>query len=196
MLLPFGVPENVLRMWGYWKTILPGSKRYLGESGMVGDNTDVRLPSPDEKWPTGRGMVVGFRGGGGSARDPLKSCTLVLDGEFIGPNLENLFEKIVADADAHMLVATIARQGHNQGLPPTRILAEINKVTGPAPERPSMTVHVQNQATAAEELRQSALQNLAYEFATGRKSPGYSDEQMVYMIMDWTTTLLPKFRRG
>src|SRR5215472_11180328 len=35
LLLPFGVPEDILKMWTYWEAILPGSKRYLGESGMV-----------------------------------------------------------------------------------------------------------------------------------------------------------------
>jgi hypothetical protein len=61
LLLSFGRSEDsLLKLFGYWHTILPGSKRYLSESGMVGDNTDVRPPTPDEKWRGG-----GIAGGGG-----------------------------------------------------------------------------------------------------------------------------------
>jgi hypothetical protein len=36
------------KLHDYWHTIFPGSKRYVGRSGMIGDNTDVRLPADDE----------------------------------------------------------------------------------------------------------------------------------------------------
>ena len=46
LLLPFGIPEKSLKLYGYWHVILPGSKRYLNANGeQVGDNTDVRPPA-------------------------------------------------------------------------------------------------------------------------------------------------------
>jgi hypothetical protein len=51
LLLRFGTSDEAqLKLYGYWHAILPGSKRYLGESGMLGDNTDVRPPAEDDKW--------------------------------------------------------------------------------------------------------------------------------------------------
>jgi hypothetical protein len=36
LLLRFGRPDDAqFKLYGYWYTILPGSKRYLGESGIV-----------------------------------------------------------------------------------------------------------------------------------------------------------------
>ena len=83
LLLRFGIlDEAQLKLYGYWHTILPGSKRYLGESGLVGDNTDVRPPAQEEKWRGGI-MGGGSRGfHGENPRDPIKQVTLVLDGLF------------------------------------------------------------------------------------------------------------------
>lgn len=202
LLLPFGMPENFLRLSRYWGIILPGSKRYLAESGMVGDNTDVRPPAPDERWPSGGGVQSGRAGARMSGGEPVKQITLVLDGvffldgEFVGPNREKLFEQTVADAEAHILVARIARDGHNKGVGPPQILADIAKATGPAPERPSMPPGLRSPDVTAEEFRQWALQQLAYQFANQRNVPQFTDERIVYMIMSWTETVLPHFRKG
>jgi hypothetical protein len=90
LLLPFYQQnDSIAKLNNYWQTIFPGSKRYIAESGLVGDNTDVRPPSDDAKW---RGGTIGGRGGGGgSSREPIRQVTLVLDGvffldgEFVGP---------------------------------------------------------------------------------------------------------------
>ena len=64
LLPPFSTP-TFRKIEACWNTILPGSKRYLGEHEMAGDNTDVRLPAPDEMRPRGGGV-----GGGGAAAVP------------------------------------------------------------------------------------------------------------------------------
>jgi hypothetical protein len=40
--------ESATKLLIYWQTIFSGSKRYIGESGLAGDNTDVRPPADDE----------------------------------------------------------------------------------------------------------------------------------------------------
>ncbi len=203
LLLHFGRSDDAqLKLYGYWHTILAGSKRYLSKSGMVGDNTDVRPPAPDEKWRVG---IIGGtgRGGGGKSRDPIGQVTLVLDGvffsdgEFVGPNAEKLFEQTVADAEAHLMVARIALEGHNKGLPPGEILAEIERATGPAPEHPPMNLAFRNPGASQEEFRRAALQTLAFHFAVRRRFPQSPDEkQTVFMLMAWNDTVLPHFRKG
>lgn len=201
LLLPFGIPESVLRIYHYWNTILPGSKRYLGESGIVGDNTDVRPPSQDEKWPTGRGLVVGFGGGSGmSHRQPPKQITLALDGvfftdgEFVGRDRDTFFEETVADAEAHAQVAKIALEGHKKGVAAAQILANIEKVTGPAQERWTPSGPLAPGATA-ESFRRVAMQRLAYQLGLQRNSPQFTDEATVLMIIRWTDAVVPKFRK-
>lgn len=61
-------------------------------------------------------------GGGRSGRGSIRQVTLVLDGvfflddEFVGPDVEKMFEQTVADAEAHRIVARIAKDGHYRGL--------------------------------------------------------------------------------
>jgi hypothetical protein len=143
LLPPFYQPnESIARFINYWQISFPGSKRYLAESGLVGDNTDV-LPSGDDEKSRGVIGAVGG-GGGGSSREPIRRITLALggvfflDGEFVGPDSEKMFEQTVADAEAHRIVARIAKDGHYKGLSPAEILAQIEKVTGVAPDSPPM----------------------------------------------------------
>ena len=201
LLLPFGRQDaSWAKIFGYWQTILPGSKRYLSESGMIGDNTDVRPPAADEKWRGG--VVMGGGRGGGTFSDPVKQITLVLDGvffldgEFVGPDSGKLFERTVADAGAHLTVAKIAQDAHNNGLTPTEILGEIEKVTGPATEFPALDL-VRNPDATPEEFRQAALKQIASQLTRSRQFPqGSNDERTVYMVMAWAQTVLPQFRKG
>jgi hypothetical protein len=201
LLLRFGrLDDAQLKLYSYWHTILPGSKRYLGESGMVGDNTDVRPPAPDEKWRGG--IIAGTGHGGVNSRDPIRQVTLVLDGvffldgAFVGPNAERLFERTVADADAHVMVARIAREGRNKGLRAGEILAEIERATGPSPEGPRTNLAFRNPGASQEEFRRAALQTIAFQLAMRRRSPQAPDEeQMVLAVMDWDNTVLPHFRK-
>jgi hypothetical protein len=208
LLLPFGRSEDSMRLSGYWNTIFPGSKRYLSESGMAGDNSDVRLPAPDEKWGS-RGIIFGRGGGGGgggsrtSGRDIVKQITLVLDGIFFedglfaGPDGDKLFEQTVATAEAYKLVGKIARDGHNHGLAPAQILAEIEKATGPAPEHPTMNLGFHKPDATVDEFRQAALQQIAFQFAIRLKFPQLiDDERTVYSMMRWTEAVLVHLRKG
>jgi hypothetical protein len=196
LLLRFGRSDDAqFKLYGYWHTVLHGSKRYLG------DNTDVRPPAPDEKW---RGGMIGGTGrGGGNSRDPVRQVTLVLDGvffldgEFVGPNAERLFEQTVADAEAHLIVARITREGHNEGLRPGEILAQIERAAGPAPERAPMDLAFLNPGASQEEFRRAALQTIAFQLAMGRRFPEAPDEERtVFMVMGWNDTVLPHFRKG
>lgn len=199
LLLPFG--RSNPKLHGYWHTIFPGSKRYLGESGMVGDNTDVRPPAEDEKW---RGGMIGSRsGGGGRRRDPPRQVTLALDavffldGEFVGPDTHRLFEQTVADAEAHRIVGRIAREGHDRGRPPKEILAEIERATGPTPDRPSMDLAFRNAGATQEDFLRAALQTVAYHLGMQQRFPqAPCEDQTVLMAMAWSETVLPRFRKG
>lgn len=202
VLLAFeGRNQSTLKLITYWNTIFPGSKRYLGESGMVGDNMDVRLPADDEKWRGG--MIGGGGSGGGSSRDPIRQVTLLLDGvffldgEFVGPDSEKMFEQTVADVEAHRIVARIAKDGHHKGLSPAEILAEIEKTTGVAPERPPIPPNFRNAAAAKEDFRTAALQTIAYQLGMRRRFPQASnEEQTIFSIMSWDDVVLPSFRRA
>lgn len=207
LLLPFGWSEDVVRLNRYWKVILPGSKRYLsdnalvgGQAKMIGDNTDVRPPRPDEKY-NNSGGGGGAGGSGGVTRPvPIRQVTLILDGvffddgEFVGPNREGLWERTVSDAEAHTQVAKVACDGHNNGLPPDQIVAAVERLTGPAPEHMPMAPGFRGTATL-EEYRQWALQNIAFQIGLPRRFGNSSDDREVSMLMGWTDVVLPKFRR-
>jgi hypothetical protein len=131
VLLPFEGPVKSLMtptMYAYWQTILPGSKRYFGGGFPAGENTDVRPPRADEVGPFSfsRRKRLPFLDD-----TPVKRVTLALDGvmfddgTFVGPNREHLWEQIVYDSEAHMQIARLARDGHDAGTPPERILTAI-----------------------------------------------------------------------
>jgi hypothetical protein len=201
VLLPFDRRnESAMKLHAYWNTILPSSKRYLGESGMVGDNTDVRPPAPDEEWRGG--IVAGGGRGGSSSREPIRQVTLVIDGvffvdgEFVGPDAEKMFEQTVADAEAHQIVARIAKDGHDRGLSVAEILAEIENTTGVAPDRPPMPPNLRNPGATHEDFRAGALQSIAYHFGMRRKlAQASNDDQNVFAIISWNDVVLPKFRK-
>jgi hypothetical protein len=168
---------------------------------MVGDNTDARLPADDEKW---RGGMIGGRGGGGgggvSYRDPIRQVTLVLDGvffldgEFVGPDDMKMFEQTVADAEAHRILAGIAKGGHKRGLSPAEILAEIEETTGVAPERPP---NFRNTPATKKDFRRAALQTIAYQLGMRRRFlQASNEEKTVLTIMSWDDVVLPSLRKA
>jgi hypothetical protein len=224
LLAPFGLDERVRKLYGYWQVVLPGSKRGIRGSSMFGDNTDVRPPQPDELW-TGGGFGVG--GGSRGPLGPLKSVTLVLDGVFFldggfaGPDTLNNFDRLTAQVDAYLQVAKIARDGHNRGLTPATIFAQIEVVTGPVrgpappppPEPPPPgTIVKQIEIVAGPappppggpapapppggrgNFHQDKLRNLTMQIAMMRRQ-GMGDDQVVYSLMSWTETPLPSFHK-
>lgn len=194
VLLPFGIPEKTLKLYGYWRVIVPGSKRYLSENGgEVGDNSDVRPPWPDEMW-TGGG--IGMPSRGSRPLGPMASVTLTLDGVFfddggfVGPNTRGLWDQVVSSAEAHTQIAKIARQGHNAGITPAKILADVEAVTGPGASH--MTPPPPRGATL-DAYRQAVLQDLAWQIAMSQKDQG--DERAVLMLLSWSDAKLPNFRK-
>ena len=199
VLLPFGLPEKALKLYGYWHVILPGSKRYLSRNGqLVGNNSDVRPPEADEVW-TGGGFGVGGAGGGARrSPGPLEKVTLTLDGVFFddggfaGANTKGLWEQTVVSAETHFQLAQIARKGHDDGETPQKILAEIETVTGP-PSDQLPPPPAPGAARTPEEYRESAQQRLAREIGAARRLQG--DERAVYMILAWANQQVPHFHK-
>jgi hypothetical protein len=196
VLLPFGLPEKTLALYGYWHVILPGSKRYLNAQGeQAGDNSDVRPPAGDEIW---RGGIAGGRGGGGNRRSaPLAKVTLTLDGVFFadggfaGPNRKFLWEQVVHTATAHAEVATIARQGHHDGAPAGQILAKITDLTGPVSERPPMPVRPHE--ASPDSYRAASLGRIAWQIDAQRKHLG--DDATVILLLSWNDARPPHFHK-
>jgi hypothetical protein len=97
----------------YWRHILSGSKRYIGEGRLVGDNSDVRGPEPEEI-PKGGGSGSG--GGRGQSRQPIVSVTLALTGvffpggEFAGSETSNIWQRAVARVGVWREIADLLRE--------------------------------------------------------------------------------------
>jgi hypothetical protein len=73
---------------------------------------------------------------------------------------------------------------------PKQILAEIEKVTGPAPDR--APIHGLRMANAGiEEFRRMALERIAHLLA---HVPASNDDRIVPMLMSWDETVLPRRR--
>jgi hypothetical protein len=194
VLLPFGLPEKTLALYGYWHVILPGSKRYLTASGtQAGDNSDVRPPVGDEVWSGG---ITGGGSRGGGRSTPVDKVTLTLDGVFFadggfaGQNRKFLWEQVVHTAAAHTQVAAIARQGHYDGVPAGKILARIADLTGPVSERPSLP---SPRETNPDVYLGNALGRIAWQLDSIRKHSG--DDATVIMLLSWNDTRLPHFHK-
>jgi hypothetical protein len=197
LLAPFGFDERLRKLYGYWHVVLPGSKRLIRDSELLGDNSDVRPPEGDEIWKGG--IISGGGGGRAQFRSPVIAITLALDGVFFvdggfaGPDSLHNFDPFTAGADGRMEVAKIARDGHNQGLAPGAILEKIEAVTGPGrrlapPPPPPMHGPVDPAGR-----RRDNLQDLADQIAMMRQHQ--SDDSVIYTLMSWTETPLPNFRR-
>jgi hypothetical protein len=185
LLLPFGMTDHSRRLAGYWHIVLPGSKRYLGAGKMIGDNSDVRPPAPDEMWTGG---IAGGGGGGRRMGGPVqfREVTLVIDGvfftdgQFAGPNQGLLWEQVVSEGEATIQIAQLARQGHFDGLPNERIFATIDEITGPVPER-GLSPWPGGRADA-ESWKRYALGKLATMIAGMRRQTG--DARTIYTLSD------------
>jgi hypothetical protein len=198
ILFPYAMSEEALKLYGYWHVILPGSKRYPSRNGrMLGDNSDVRPPGPDEVWTGG----MGGGGGGGIGRDPaeIESVTLTLDGVFfadggfIGPNRGKMWEQVVARAEAHEQLTRIAKDGREGGDAPRKILVDIETLTGPAPDRRPIMPVPPRYLVGTDEFRNAALQKLAWQIAMSRKRQ--DEEGALRIILGWGDARVPQFRK-
>jgi hypothetical protein len=200
VLLPFAAtPPKLQGIAVYWNTILPGSKRYLSDGKMTGDNTDVRPPAEDEKF-VGGGIVGG--GSSSTSRNILITrATLTIDGaffsdgEFIGPNHQQFWERIVCQAEAHMAVGKIAREGLDKGESAQAILKTISAITGPAPAHMPIPPMIRDTPVSIDVYRQWALSSLAF-WLFGRRPPRTDPEQMVRNFAAFTEAKVPNYRRS
>ena len=195
VLLPFAARPEFQAIHSYWHVILPGSKRYLAEDGIAGDNTDVRLPRPEEIW-RGGGIFGGGGAGSGQPRSPVKEVKLVLDGVFFtdggfaGPDSYGMWAQITSEAAVRMDVASTAREGRNRGVSAGDILEEIETITGqprllsdghkPVPPGPG-----------ADWRRQFHLQQHANEIAHQRRNVG--DDATIEWLAAQADVRLPVF---
>jgi hypothetical protein len=195
VLLPFGLDDRVLKLFAYWHTILPGSKRLINWDGEIaGDNSDVRAPVGDEVWTGG---WMGGRGGGIRARGAVERVTFTLDGVFFtdgafaGPDRGGLWEQTVFSAEAMVEAARLARRLHDDGAPPTRILDEIRAALGGTAEHIGPPPH--RGSPAPEEYRKWAREQVWERLAMSREHGG--EDRAVYMLLGWGDARVPEFRK-
>lgn len=192
LLLPFGMTPERKAVAGYWDTILPGSKRYVSSGQVFGINTDVRQPTREEQWPDGVG-AWSLRGGRPSLPlDTAVTMKLVLDGvffsngKFVGPNVCQLWERIVYDAEVYQLAARVASQVKRE----SDVLAAVKQVTGePIDFPPIRPEHF----AQPEDFRQRARSALAHHIAAMRRRHG--DQETALKLVSWAQTELPQYRR-
>lgn len=206
ILLPFSPPPatysvaDFRKIEAYWNTILPGSKRYVGEDRLVGDNTDARLPAPDEMWQRTGGGGIGNGAGSRFLQNPIQSVTLVLDGvfftdgEFVGPDQFGLWESVTTEAQKRMAAAKTARDGKARGLPASAILDQVATIIGPVPDRPfAGPAGGSGSPDIAAVNARMDQRMLAEEFARLRQMNG--DERRVDLLAAQADTKLPDFRK-
>jgi hypothetical protein len=185
----------------YWKAILPGSKRYVGEDGMAGDNTDVRLPLPGEARRVGAtSSNRGTSGGGTPHQDSIRSVTMELDGafftdgEFVGSDRYGLWESVTTEAKMRMDAGKAARDGKARGLAAPAILDEVAKFFGPVRDRSGLTFSAPSFPTEIAAMNgRTQQQRLAREFQNLRQTAG--DERTVYLLAAQAETRPPDFRK-
>ena len=199
VLLPFGLSEKVLKLYGYWHVILPGSKAL---SSAVMATRWATTAMCGHRPRTKSGKAGGVSGGRGRRRSQglLPKVTLTLDGVFFfddggfaGPNQKGLWEQVVVSAESHIRLSRRQVKDHDKGATPQKILAEIESVTGPATDNPPPPFPPGNSARTPEAYRESALQRLGWEIGRARNSQG--DERTISMLMAWASAPLPLFRK-
>jgi len=194
VLLPFGLTPEFRKQLIYRNAILPGSRRYIKGGELIGDNSDVRPPQPDEVWDST------FSLGGANLMnrdlDEMKSVTLILDGiffadgEFAGPNQLQLFDQILHEAEIYREVADAARELVKDGHDTDMVLNAVEKLTGPSrvtmPHRPGVQ-------SPPEVFREQARAFIAGIISCHRKQLG--DTKAVSMLAGWADADLPQYRR-
>ena len=198
LLLPFGLSDEARQFDRYWRTIFPGSKRYIGGGEVSGDNTDVRPPTPEEEW---NGCGFSFSSGHAfPSSDELKSAILTLDGvffsdgEFVGPNELQLYELIAFDAEAYVQIGKMVRDQVTKGTATSEILGAVENFTGPfrtlVPAPPPL--HPVNKYDA-DFLRDQARANIGHRLSMMLEMHG--DQMLAVILNRWADAEVPNFRR-
>jgi hypothetical protein len=195
LLYPFGLTPEARKQLIYYNAILPASRRYIKDGELIGDNSDVRPPKPDEVW---EGGWFGFGGGNRLNRqlDEMKSVTLILDGiffadgEFAGPNQLQLFDMVVYGSGVCQDVAGTAAQLVKGGNDDAAILTAVEKQTGPSR---AATPPPPGSQSPPELFREQARAFIALTISHTRKQLG--DARTVSMLAGWADADLPQYRR-
>ena len=193
LLLPFELTSGMKSAMKYRSAILPGSKRYITNAGVViGDNSDVRPPSTEEIWRGG--MVSGFGGGYTEPRHVARLSICIEgaffdNGEFVGTNRSRLFEQIVAKANAPAKIAEMANQ---KGRSTSSILDDIQRTARKvkATDWPPL---IPEANTPISVYGQMAFRDLAENVQNYRTSKG--DARTLEIIRSWATIEVPVFRK-
>jgi hypothetical protein len=184
LLSSFGLDDRQLHIYRYWFVILPGSKRAIRGSSMLGDNTDVRPHGQDEAWTGG---LAGF-GGGRPTYGPLRVITLKLDGvffangSFAGPDTLGTFDRVSADIRAHRQLAKVAQDLYDAGRAPAAILQEIESVSGA------------KIAPGKSDRPEDSPGRLAWQIAAMRYD-GAADDQVVQVVLSWGRAAIPELHK-
>jgi hypothetical protein len=198
VLLPFQLNDRIKKFDYYWRTIFPGSKRFIRFDGQIlGDNTDVRPPEPDELW---HGGFFGF--GGGKEREGKEPVKLTLDGIFFedggfaGPDRLGAWEQTVSAAETYLEVATLAREAQRSGVLPADFFFRIRSLTGqpeegrlPPPPPPGPDVGRRNPRL----LRERERSMVGWQVLQMRKH--MSDEAVIEHVAHWSDIFVPKFHK-
>jgi hypothetical protein len=190
----FSLPPTEATWANYWRVILPGSKRYIGARTMVGDNSDVRPPTPAEQggtnlFPHPEPLL------GGDAIDSMSIDGLFFaDGTFVGPDTQKMWERTVYCVKAQQALATVARAGHDRGESTAQLMSDVRVVTGPAEQRfPNQQGHQLSQLTSAGDFQDWYLAQTGRSL--DRQSHNEGDDAAVAMLLRWSNIKPPNFSR-
>lgn len=183
-LFPQALDAGVRKMLTYWQTIMPNSKRYISLNSVAGDNSDVRLPEVDELY-TG-----GYFAWGGPPKDQhlLRSVRLSIDGvfftdgEFVGPNTEQMWEQTRREAELMNCLANVAAEAHRAAQSPEQIFAAIEEIIGPesaAPDLARFNAHAESKFS-----NQLPKQKVAWSLAHQRQY--FGDDAAIAKLLAWS----------
>ena len=190
----FWLPPAEVTWANYWRVILPGSKRYIGARTMVGDNSDVRPPTPAEQggsnlFPRPEPLFAG---------DAIDSMTIdgvfFADGSFVGPDRQKMWERTVYNVQEQQALATVARAGRNRGESAAQILKDVEALTGPAEQRfPTHQRSQFYQLTSPADFQDWFLAQTGRSIDRQRQHGG--DDVALAMLLAWSNIEPPHFSR-
>jgi hypothetical protein len=196
VLLPFGLTERSKKFHRYWNCVFPGSKRLINFRGTVmGDNTDVRPPEPDELSEGGT-----FWLGPGSrpqrGEDPVKFVldgVFFEDGSFAGPNELGSWEQTVTAAEMCRELGELARAVETRQSGSSEFFEQVRVLTGqpeaegyPPPPPPSL-------AGRGEILREHERRVAGWRVQNMRQR--MADDEVIAQVAGWANIVLPPFRK-
>lgn len=195
ILLPFGLTARSKRFHRYWNCIFPGSKRLIRfRGGMVGDNTDVRPPEPDELSESTFWLGLGSPPRRGE--QPIKFVldgVFFEDGSFAGPNQLGSWEHTVAAAEMCRELGELARDAQTRKTGASEFFEQVRVLSGhsegeghPPPPPPSLAGRGEILREHERRVAGSRIHEMRREMA---------DELVMRQVAEWADIVFPPFRR-